>query len=70
MADFGPAVEAFNPSHKIKLLSNQASTVKLDPAVQIKRYFRSSLEVMRMAKVYYAEGSLEQAFVLYQKYLR
>lgn len=70
MADFGPNVEQYNPSNRIKLLSNQASSVNVDPAIPIKRYFRSSTELMRMAKVYYAEGSLEQAFVLYQKYLR
>jgi len=48
----------------------QASSVQIDPAIPVKRYFRSSLEMVRMAKAYYSEGNLESAFVLYQKYLR
>lgn len=33
------------------------------------RYFRSGVEMLRMGKVYYDEGSLEYAYMLYMKYM-
>ena len=68
MAEAGD-VENYKPSNRIKNLSDQASSVRVDLLIPAKRYFRSSLEMTRMAKVYYAEDNLESAFVLYQKFL-
>lgn len=33
------------------------------------RYYRSGLEMVRMANVYLAEGSLENAYILYMKFM-
>lgn len=33
------------------------------------RYYRSGIEMVRMANVYYNEGSLENAYVLYLKFM-
>lgn len=68
MAEVGD-VDCFHPTTRIKALSEQASSVSIDIRIPAKRYFRSSLEMTRMAKVYFAEDNLESAFVLYQKYL-
>lgn len=35
----------------------------------ILRYYRSGLEMVRMANVYHAEGSLENAYILYMKFM-
>jgi len=63
-------LEHYLPTNRIKALSEQAGLVRVNIQIPAKRYYRSSLEIVRMAKVYYSEGNLESAFVLYQKYLR
>ncbi|KAF6021490.1 STAMBP [Bugula neritina] len=62
-------LEHYLPTNRIKALSEQAGLVRVNIQIPAKRYYRSSLEIVRMAKVYYSEGNLESAFVLYQKYL-
>jgi hypothetical protein len=42
------------------------------PGVKLKmalRYFRSGVEMLRMADTYYNEGNFEKAYTLYHKYV-
>lgn len=54
---------------RIKNLCSQGNAVEVDPNVPLRRYFRSGLEMVRMANVYAEEGSLENAFILYMKFM-
>ncbi|KAK4328152.1 hypothetical protein Pmani_001427 [Petrolisthes manimaculis] len=57
------------PTARIKHLSSQSDTVIVDAKIPLRRYFRSGLEMVRMASVYAEEGSLENAFILYMKFM-
>lgn len=57
------------PSVRIKQLCSQSNTVIVDGKIPLHRYFRSGLEMVRMANVYAEEGSLENAFILYMKFM-
>ncbi|CAL4122530.1 unnamed protein product, partial [Meganyctiphanes norvegica] len=54
---------------RIKNLCSQGNAVEVDPNIPLRRYFRSGLEMVRMANVYAEEGSLENAFILYMKFM-
>lgn len=43
--------------------------VKLIKLIKTCRYYRSGLEMVRMANVYLKEGSLENAYILYMKFM-
>lgn len=43
--------------------------IEINEDVAPRRYFRSGVEMERMAAVYLEEGSLENAFVLYNKFI-
>ncbi len=58
-----------DPSEKVRALCQYGSGVEIDPTIPAKRYFRSGLEMIRMANVYYDEGDWESAFILYSKYI-
>lgn len=58
-----------DPAAKVKELCNHASQVEAEPAVPARRYLRSGLEMLRMAKVYKDEGEYENAFILYMKFI-
>ncbi|KAF5298291.1 hypothetical protein FQR65_LT09802 [Abscondita terminalis] len=57
------------PQERLKVLTNYSSSVEIDPGIPPKRYYRSGLEMVRMANVYLDEGSLENAYVLYMKFM-
>ncbi|XP_042238031.1 STAM-binding protein-like [Homarus americanus] len=57
------------PAARIKLLCSQSDCVIVDGKIPLRRYFRSGLEMVRMADVYAEEGSLENAFILYMKFM-
>lgn len=57
------------PQEKLKVLSNYSDAVEVDPNIPAKRYFRSGVEMVRMAEVYVKEGGYENAYVLYMKYM-
>ncbi|XP_068207999.1 STAM-binding protein-like isoform X2 [Palaemon carinicauda] len=57
------------PGARIKQLCTQGNDVVVDPNIPLRRYFRSGLEMVRMANVYAEEGSLESAFILYMKFM-
>ncbi len=43
--------------------------VEINEDIAPRRYFRSGVEMERMAAVYLEEGSLENAYVLYTKFI-
>ncbi|KAF5305526.1 hypothetical protein FQA39_LY01617 [Lamprigera yunnana] len=57
------------PQERLRYITNYSSSVDIDPGIPPRRYFRSGLEMVRMAEVYLSEGSLENAYVLYMKFM-
>ncbi|XP_067011147.1 STAM-binding protein-like A [Anabrus simplex] len=57
------------PTARLRALTEYGNTVEIDNAIPPRRYYRSGLEMVRMANVYYEEGSLENAFILYMKFM-
>lgn len=60
---------SLTPDQRVRALTKKGSAVDMNEAVPLRRYFRSGMEVIRMAHVYAEEGSTEHAFVLYNKYI-
>ncbi|XP_045494157.1 STAM-binding protein-like A [Colias croceus] len=60
---------SLEPAFRIKQLANYGAMVDVDPNVPPRRYYRSGLEMVRMANVYLTEGSLENAYILYMKFM-
>uniref|UniRef100_W5KK33 STAM binding protein like 1 n=1 Tax=Astyanax mexicanus TaxID=7994 RepID=W5KK33_ASTMX len=58
-----PAVE------RVRALSKMGYNIEINEEIAPRRYFRSGVEMERMAAVYLEEGSLENAFVLYNKFI-
>uniref|UniRef100_A0A6M2DT24 Putative smad6 n=1 Tax=Xenopsylla cheopis TaxID=163159 RepID=A0A6M2DT24_XENCH len=58
-----------DPTARVKQLANYGNTVDIDPNVPIRRYYRSGLEMVRMGNVYEQEGSFENAYILYMKFM-
>nr|CAH0109413.1 unnamed protein product [Daphnia galeata] len=58
-----------DPATRLRALTNFAGSIKLESRIPIQRYFRSGTEMLRMADVYYKEGSIESAYTLYLKFL-
>jgi len=56
-------------ANRLKNLSECGQQVSVDYDVQPKLYFRSGIELLRMANVYVDENNLENAFILYSKYI-
>ncbi|GBP63528.1 STAM-binding protein-like [Eumeta japonica] len=60
---------ALEPAVRVKQLATFGAMVEVDTNVPPRRYYRSGLEMVRMANVYLAEGSLENAYILYMKFM-
>ncbi|TRZ03665.1 hypothetical protein DNTS_026570 [Danionella cerebrum] len=58
-----PAVE------RVRALSKMGYNIEINEDIAPRRYFRSGVEMERMAAVYLEEGSLENAYVLYNKFI-
>ncbi|XP_014778908.1 STAM-binding protein isoform X1 [Octopus bimaculoides] len=58
-----------DPHARTRALCEFGSQVTIDKSVAPKQYFRSGLEMLRMAAVYHEEGNLEPAFILYSKFI-
>ncbi|XP_022237832.1 STAM-binding protein-like [Limulus polyphemus] len=58
-----------DPHTRVRQLGEVGSSVVVDPNIPPHRYFRSGNEMVRMAKVYMDEQNLENAFILYTKYI-
>ncbi|XP_065104052.1 STAM-binding protein-like A [Paramisgurnus dabryanus] len=60
---------SLTPLERVRALTKKGSTVDVNEAVPLRRYFHSGMEMIRMAHVYAEEGNIEHAFVLYNKYI-
>ncbi len=60
---------SLTPDERVRALTKKGSAVDMNEAVPVRRYFRSGMEMIRMAHVYGEEGNTEHAFVLYNKYI-
>ncbi|XP_067879569.1 STAM-binding protein-like isoform X2 [Heterodontus francisci] len=60
---------SLSPEDRVRALTKKGSSVDVNDDVPPRRYFRSGVEMIRMASVYVDEGNLESAFVLYNKYI-
>ncbi|RZB41167.1 STAM-binding protein-like, partial [Asbolus verrucosus] len=58
-----------DPQERLKHLIDYSNAVEVDLHIPPARYYRSGLEMVRMANVYYNEGNLENAYVLYLKFM-
>lgn len=57
------------PEERVRALTKKGSSVEVNEDVPPRRYFRSGMEMIRMANIYADEGNIEHAFVLYNKYI-
>ncbi|XP_029460004.1 STAM-binding protein [Rhinatrema bivittatum] len=57
------------PEERVRVLTQKGSSVEVNEDIPPRRYFRSGVEMIRMATVYAEEGNLERAFILYNKYI-
>ncbi|XP_028851499.1 STAM binding protein b isoform X2 [Denticeps clupeoides] len=57
------------PEERVRVLTKKGSAVEVNDHVPARRYFRSGMEMIRMASVYAEEGNVEPAFILYNKYI-
>ncbi|CAG9864268.1 unnamed protein product [Phyllotreta striolata] len=62
-------LNTLEPAVRLKQLIDYSNQVDVGPHVPPIRYYRSGQEMIRMANVYYKEGSLENAYVLYLKFM-
>lgn len=54
---------------RVRALAKMGCNVVINEDITPRRYFRSGVEMERMAAVYLEEGSLENAYVLYTKFI-
>lgn len=57
------------PNERLKQLTEFSDQFKVEAHVSPIRYYRSGIQILQQANVYLQEGSLENAYVLYLKYL-
>nr|XP_034976248.1 STAM-binding protein [Zootoca vivipara] len=57
------------PEDRVRGLIQMGSSVEVNEDVPPRRYYRSGLEIIRMATIYSEEGNIERAFILYNKYI-
>ncbi|XP_056651436.1 AMSH-like protease isoform X2 [Monodelphis domestica] len=60
---------SLSPEERVRALSKLGRNVSINEDITPRRYFRSGVEMERMAAVYLEEGNLENAFVLYHKFI-
>ncbi|XP_059332988.1 AMSH-like protease isoform X2 [Ammospiza nelsoni] len=58
-----------SPEERVRALSKLGSNISINEDITPRRYFRSGVEMERMAAVYMEEGNLENAFVFYNKFI-
>ncbi|XP_014830549.1 PREDICTED: AMSH-like protease isoform X3 [Poecilia mexicana] len=54
-------------AERVRALAKMGCCIEINEDIEPRRYFRSGVEMERMAAVYLEEGSLENAYVLYTK---
>ncbi|NWW53627.1 STABP protein, partial [Pedionomus torquatus] len=57
------------PEERVRRLIRVGSAVEVNEDVPPRRYYRSGVEILRMATIYSEEGNIERAFILYNKYI-
>ncbi|XP_056427168.1 STAM-binding protein [Hyla sarda] len=57
------------PEERLRALVLKGTSVEVNDDIPPKRYYRSGVEMIRMANVYAGEGNTENAFILYNKYI-
>ncbi|XP_032085054.1 STAM-binding protein [Thamnophis elegans] len=57
------------PEERVRGLIHMGSCVEVNEDVPPRRYYRSGVEIIRMATIYSEEGNIERAFILYNKYI-
>ncbi|GAB1290986.1 STAM-binding protein [Apodemus speciosus] len=67
MTDHGDV--SLPPQDRVRILSQLGSAVELNEDIPPRRYYRSGVEIIRMASIYCEEGNIEHAFILYNKYI-
>ncbi|XP_016076308.1 PREDICTED: AMSH-like protease isoform X3 [Miniopterus natalensis] len=60
---------SLSPEERVRALSKLGCNISITEDITPRRYFRSGVEMERMASVYLEEGNLENAFVLYNKFI-
>ncbi|NWV25104.1 STABP protein, partial [Origma solitaria] len=65
----GHASASLPPEERVRRLIQVGSSVEVSEDIPPRRYFRSGVEILRMATVYCEEGNIEHAFILYNKYI-
>ncbi|XP_012252955.2 STAM-binding protein isoform X2 [Athalia rosae] len=58
-----------DPDERLKALADYGTAIDIDHNIPPRRYYRSGVEMVRMANVYMEEGSLENAYILYMKFM-
>ncbi|XP_076175370.1 STAM-binding protein [Ptiloglossa arizonensis] len=62
-------VRISDPRARLKDLSDRASTVEVDCNIPPQRYYRSGVEMIRLANMYMTENNPEYAYKLYVKFI-
>ncbi|CAK9808496.1 STAM-binding protein [Anthophora quadrimaculata] len=62
-------VNITDPRGRLKSLSDHASTVEMDRNIPPQRYYRSGVEMIRMADMCMKDNDLEYAYILYVKFI-
>ncbi|XP_069817257.1 STAM-binding protein [Dendropsophus ebraccatus] len=57
------------PEERLRALVLKGTSVEVNDDIPPKRYYRSGVEMIRMANVYAGEGNTENAFILYNKFI-
>ncbi|XP_068891464.1 STAM-binding protein isoform X2 [Aphelocoma coerulescens] len=65
----GQGSASLPPEERVRRLIQAGSSVEVSEDIPPRRYFRSGVEMLRMATVYSEEGNIEHAFILYNKYI-
>ncbi|XP_067255180.1 STAM-binding protein-like A [Chanodichthys erythropterus] len=60
---------SLSSEERVRALTKMGSSVDVSEDVPPRRYFRSGMEIIRMANIYADEGNVEHAFILYNKYI-
>ncbi|XP_051541279.1 STAM-binding protein-like A isoform X2 [Myxocyprinus asiaticus] len=60
---------SLSSEERVRVLTKLGSSVDVSEDVPPRRYFRSGMEIIRMANIYAEEGNVEHAFILFNKYI-
>ncbi|XP_067858628.1 AMSH-like protease [Heptranchias perlo] len=60
---------SLSPQERVRVLTKMGRNIEISEDITPRRYFRSGVEMVQMASVYLEEGNLENAFVLYNKFI-